>query len=88
MIIKFQDADKWVIFGEIDHIEHQFLEETPNVGVAISSDVLIYSPANTPAKQKKVYMSFFTKNMTEPTVVHAYSPIYLMNDNGKTIEII
>lgn len=86
MIIKFMSGDSWVIFGEIDHLEYQEIEQDKNC--AVSSDVLIYEPANLPTRGSCIGMSFFTKNMTAPTVIHAYSPIYIMNDNGRTVETI
>ncbi len=86
MIIKFQEKNRWVIFGEIDHVEYETGGACGNTG--IESDVICYAPPNTPAVTKEVSMLFFTKNMTAPTRINAHSPIYLMNDNGKTIEII
>lgn len=89
MIIKFQERNGWVMFGEIDHLEYSDISPCePNCGVAVSDRVLVYDPPNTPAISKDVRVSFFTKNMNEATVIHAYSPIYIMNDQGRTVETI
>lgn len=86
MIIKFFEKDSTVIFGEVDHVEYSEIKNDQACGE--TKGILKYQPGNTPAKEKYMSLSFFTKNMTEATRVECYSPIYLMNDNGKTIEII
>ena len=93
MIIKFQERDGWVMFGEIDHLEYsdipEYKEPHSDCDSSVVSDrVLVYAPPNTPAISKAVQMSFFTKNMNEATIIHAYSPIYIMNDQGRTVETI
>lgn len=88
MIIKFRSNDSWVMFSEIDHLEHsEIFDGIPEAYDNLES-VLVY-PIGTDAIQSKNHrIDFFTKYMTAPTVIHAHSPIYLMNDNGKTIETI
>ncbi len=86
MIIKFKERDSWVIFGEIDHLEYQELGKATNQ--AVDSSVLLYMPGNYPAEGKYIGLSFFSKHMSKATVIHAFSPIYLMNDEGRTIETI
>jgi hypothetical protein len=89
MIIKFQEGDSWVLFGEIDHLEYSDIPHCePHCGVTVSGKVILYDPPNTPAVSKAVQVSFFTKNMNEATIIHAYSPIYIMNDQGRTVETI
>jgi len=87
MIIKFQEKSRWIVFGEIDHVEY---EEMPDKGPeeCVSSNVLCYKPPDLPVIGKCWQVSFFTKNMNEATIIHAYSPIYLMNDQGRTVETI
>jgi len=87
MIIKFQADNSWIVFGEVDHLEYTPLVEEKH---GTDERVLCYPPPLIPDKPAFDFyeVSFFTKNMTEATVIHAYSPIYLMNDNGKTIETI
>jgi hypothetical protein len=67
MIIKFKEKDKWVMFGEIDHIEYEEVKYT---------DEPVYE------------LSFFTKNMNDATVIRCFNPIYIMNDQGRTVETI
>ena len=89
MIIKFQEKNRWVVFGEIDHVEYEEFKKSEEDGCDYGS-TLVYEPPYTPraAGNRSIELSFFTKNMSEATVVLAYSPIYLMNDQGRTIEII
>jgi hypothetical protein len=88
MIIKFKSKDTWVVFGEVDHVEYRNMtakgEDPKKMG--ISSDVILYEPADDGAVVEWFGMGFFTKNMTESTEIIACAPIYLMNDQGKTVE--
>ena len=84
MIIKFKSCGQWVVFGEIDHVEYGDAEEM----VGKPSNLLEYPAANDAAAGTKKSLSFFSKNMTEATVIEAYTPIYLMNDHGQTVETI
>jgi hypothetical protein len=88
MIIKFQEKDKWVVFGEIDHVEYEEIKGCGDAPEAVSSKVMVYDPPSLPAIGKCWTVSFFSKNMTEATIIQAYSPIYLMNDQGRTVETI
>jgi hypothetical protein len=87
MIIKFREKERWVVFGEIDHVEYEELGK-PDGAVGVSSSIMCYEPPDLPVIGKYHQVSFFTKNMAEATVVRAYSPIYLMNDQGRTVETI
>ncbi len=85
MIIKFRENDSWVIFGEIDHIVYK---EAFTVDEEKGSDdkALFFLADKDDKEAHKMRVEFFTKNMTEATVIFAYSPIYLMNDEGRTVE--
>jgi hypothetical protein len=87
MIIKFKSGDTWVVFGEVDHVEYSDNDYDPKK-TAVRSDVIVYEPPDDQAAVKWVGMGFFTKNMNAPTEVIACSPIYLMNDQGRTVETI
>lgn len=88
MIIKFKDHDTWVIFGEVDHISYRDVKGDPDK-CGVDSSVLRYRPSDEEvAIGKWVEISFFTKNMNEQTTVIACAPIYLMNDQGRTVETI
>ena len=89
MIIKFQEMNRWVVFGEVDHVEYEEIKgNSDGQAVVASRKVLTYGPSNSLVVGNYNEISFFTKNMNEATVVHAYSPIYLMNDQGRTIQTI
>ena len=88
MIIKFKSDKIWVVFGEVDHVEYNDIDFDPKKDAA-RSDVIVYEPPSGQAVTGKcVGLGFFTKNMSEATEVIAYSPIYLMNDHGQTVETI
>jgi len=91
MIVKFQEKNRWIVFGEIDHVEYEEIKrDSDNTGEGDKGDALVYEPPYSSGENgnRLIEMSFFTKNMTEATVINAYSPIYLMNDQGRTVEII
>lgn len=88
MIIKFKSKDTWVIFGEVDHVEYNDIDHDPKRD-GIRSDVIVYDPPNDQAAVGKwVGMGFFTKNMNQATEIIACTPIYIMNDQGRTVETI
>lgn len=84
MIIKFKHDNTWVVFGEVNHVEYCYMDGKE----PIAEKALVYGSEVNQPDCKQVGMGFFTKNMDEPTQIVAYSPIYLMNDQGKTIETI
>jgi hypothetical protein len=84
MIIKFQEKDKWVIFGEVDHIEFY---PVPRSEETIASSVLCYDSPNDGEIHGLYDVKFFYKN-NGATRIQAYSPIYIMNDQGRTVETI
>jgi hypothetical protein len=87
MIIKFKSKDTWVIFGEVDHVEYNDIDHPKKEG--IRSDIVVYDPPRDQATVGKwVGMGFFTKNMNEATEIIACTPIYIMNDQGRTVETI
>jgi hypothetical protein len=88
MIVKFKDYDTWVVFGEVDHVEYKDIDFDPE-RVGLSSDTCLYRPTNDQAAIGKwVKIRLFTKFMNEATEIIACSPIYLMNDQGRTVETI
>ena len=88
MIIKFKDCDTWVMFGEVDHITYKDIQDDPDK-TAWPSDILRFRPSDEDAAVGKwVKMSFLAKNMDRATEIVVCTPIYLMNDQGRTIETI
>lgn len=91
MILKFQERSRWIVFGEIDHVEYEEIKRSEGEDQGCSKgNTLIYQPpySSGAAASRFIEIAFFTKNMTEATVINAYSPIYLMNDQGRTVETI
>lgn len=88
MIIKFQQGNNWVMFGEIDHLEYGVFPDNEGQSVESSRNILQYDPPELPTIGKHVWVSFFTKNMNDATLIYAYSPVYIMNDQGRTVETI
>jgi hypothetical protein len=88
MILKFKTGQMWVLYGEIDHLTYEPFNER---GAGIPGDVLLYEASDEQQEcpaLRPYRLTFFTKNMNEATVIHAYAPIYLMNDQGRTVETI
>lgn len=88
MIIKFREKDSWVMFGDIDHIVYKQVYIEDEECVRAEESPLYYEAVTGDEHAHKMRLDFFSKNMTEATIFFAYSPIYIMNDNGKTIETI
>ena len=76
----------FTLYGEIDLIScHDF-----NIAEPIKSDTIDHTEnfhGNNIGKNKK-FISFMNKNMTESTEIIAYSPVYVLNENGRTVETI
>jgi hypothetical protein len=85
MILKFQEKDRWVMFGEIDHIEY---EPVKHVDEPVTEPGLCYDAPDDQEIHARYQVSFFTKNMNEATIIRCCTPIYIMNDNGRTVQTI
>jgi hypothetical protein len=85
MILKFQEKDRWVMFGEIDHIEY---EPVKHVDDPVTEPNICYDAPNDEEIHARYQVSFFTKNMNEATIIRCWTPIYIMNDNGRTVQTI
>ncbi len=90
MIIKFKSKDTWVVFGEVDHVEYRNMtakgEDPKKMG--IESDIILYDPPDDGVTTEWFGIGFYTKNMDDSTQIIACAPIYLMNDQGRTVETI
>ena len=85
MIIKFQEKDRWVMFGEVDHIEYEPVKHSED---PMTTTAICYESPNDERPHALYEVSFYTKNMNEATVIWAFNPIYIMNDQGRTVETI
>jgi hypothetical protein len=87
MIIKFthgrtKETETWEVFGDIDH--YSFCEHFPLPANQIPKGRLDFTEdAN---ENRRWDISFFTKNMTEATEIVAHSPIFILNDDGRTVD--
>jgi hypothetical protein len=86
MIIKFQSKNRWVYFGDVDQCEHEVLG---NAGCsAYDESVSVYQPPPGERPAERFVELVFSQGKPEGRIVYAYSPIYLMNNEGKTIDVI
>ena len=98
MIIKLYDYNNemWQLFDEVDSVSYRKIEgqvqpipEAEDNANIIDFTFSADKPMNEEmAKNPKVVIDFMNKNQAEETRVFAYSPVYLMNNNGRTIETI
>lgn len=88
MIIKFRVCDSWQLYDEVDSIRYGRLTGREGLKEGTIDFTKREEDRPVPANSEKVLIAFMNKNQTEETLVVAYSPIYLMNNNGRTIETI
>lgn len=101
MIVKLQTAGgNWVLFDEIDYLSysdvtdddipvmegvidytHQFPPEVPSP----QSENPKHDPENT-AKEIRIMLFFMNKNQITDTQVLCHPPVFIMNNDGKTID--
>lgn len=90
MIIKVRDGNNWVLFDEVDslryHVEGEGFVMTDATLNFLGEDSASPLPESLGSGGNRWSLLFMNKNMTEETHVLANSPIYLMNNDGKTIE--
>jgi hypothetical protein len=87
--MKIKDGETYVLFSEIDHIRYWYLDD--NAPKDYGDTVLDFTGKGGPiskeyADKRKVGITFLNRNQTEETYVIAFEPVYLMNDDGKTVE--
>ena len=96
MIIKTRCNEGWVIFDEVDYVEHWEIEPAPEMPTEggtftqpIEGDTLDFICGITENPDTKInVVVMMNKNQTETSKMICYSPVYLMNNNGKTIEVL
>jgi hypothetical protein len=86
MIIKFAhgkgEFETWEVFGDIDH--YSFCQHFPLPVKDILVDRLDFTEDEN--ENKRWDILFFSKNMTEATEIVAHSPIFILNDEGRTVD--
>ena len=92
MILKTLNGTQWVMLDGINSIRYERIP--PDVGICVREDVLDFTlsaknPTTTQIGGEEVaykrWEIWFGSNMKE-TQMLAVSPVYIMNDLGKTVE--
>jgi len=88
MIIKFNARGVWHIFDEVDSLQYRYIGSDRDI---ITNDyTLDYTDADSEdvggSKSIRVELMFMNKNQLEGSQIIANSPIYLLNNEGRTIE--
>jgi hypothetical protein len=93
MIIKFEVNGAWQLFDDVDSLMYRKLGnfdvklEAPEVVIDYTETIgAINSDKN--GNPGRVLLTFMNSKQLAESQVVAFSPIYLMNENGKTIETI
>ena len=93
MIIKFEVNGAWQLFDDVDSLIYRKLGnfdvklEEPEQIIDYTDSLHNICPGNEGTSGRVLLTFMNSKQLAESQVV-AFSPIYLMNENGKTIEVI
>jgi len=87
MIIKFSVNGAWQMYDDVDSIRvKRITDATPEV---FNGDVIDFTTEEPPAVgSERIWIRFMNSKQFAESEIIAYSPVYLMNNNGKTIETI
>ena len=102
MIIKFEVNGAWQVFDDVDSLMYRrmSLREVVDLSGCPVGSLVDYtetlqsngnsnkSDADIDGLKIRVLLTFMNSKQLENSQVLAYSPIYLMNNNGRTIETI
>jgi hypothetical protein len=93
MIIKFEVNGAWQIFDDVDSLMYRKLGKF-DLGLEESESIIDYTNSihdicsGNEGTPYRVLLTFMNSKQLEDSQVVAFSPIYLMNNNGRTIETI
>ena len=87
MIIKFthgitKENERWEVFGDVER--YSFGPHIPSPEGYIPSGRLYFTDDSN--ENQKWDIILFTKGMTEAVSLVAHSPIFVLNENGKTVD--
>lgn len=93
MIVKFAVRGAWHLFDEVDSLEYAYVGRE---GTVLSEDTIDYrEEVDRPISEEEwakmprvVSLLMMNKNQLEPSHIITYGPVYLMNNEGRTIETI
>jgi hypothetical protein len=104
MIIKFEVNGAWQIYDDVDTFRYMKLgpfvgsplqidggeinEETQDDGVIDFTESLRADMSGKDGYPGRVLMTFMNSKQLAESQIVAFSPIYLMNNDGRTVEII
>jgi len=97
MIVKFKVNESWHMFDEVDSLEYRCLRyDEPPVESEYALNYIApgYSPIGetdseeAANRRQVVELWLMNKNQLAPSQVFTYHPVYLMNNEGRTIETI
>ena len=93
MIIKFEVGDGWQMFSDVDTLTYHKLGPF-SVDIEDIEQVLDYTETLSQVKgpiegnSGRVLLSFMNSKQLAETQICVFSPVYIMNDNGRTVEVI
>ena len=93
MIIKFEVDEAWQLFDDVDSLMYRKLGA---FGADLEEPELVIDYTNTisnvasdeEGNPGRVLITFMNSKQLSQSQIVAFSPIYVMNENGKTIEVI
>jgi len=86
MIIKFKVLNSWHYFSEVNHFQYQVVKNRDNQPKP--EGLIDFTAMFDVHGEGFIEMSFLNKNQTRQIDIATYGPVYMMDDSGKTIEII
>ena len=87
MIIKFQDRDVWHVFDEVDSLEYRYLKYGEKVVCRDDAlDYTSYPVEENEVPKLRIELWFMNKNQLELSQIFTYRPVYLLNNEGRTID--
>ncbi|MCK9520421.1 MAG: hypothetical protein M0R74_15565 [Dehalococcoidia bacterium] len=88
MILKIETSSGWVFYDEIDCLSYRNFPSGEYDAETDLKELIDHTEgwAKPCLENQKRLISFMNKNQSEESFVVAYSPIYLLNNEGKTIE--
>jgi hypothetical protein len=93
MIIKFEVNGAWQFFDDVDSLMYRKLGNF-DVKLEDPDEVIDYTEtissicSEIDGTSGRVLLTFMNSKQLAQSQVVAFSPIYLMNENGKTVEVI
>jgi len=95
MIVKFEVDEAWQIFDDVDSLmyrklrgDFKYIELEDSQAIIDYTKTIVNGLEMKEGTPNRILLTFMNSKQLDNTQVVAYSPIYLMNNNGRTIETI